>query len=188
MAVLALAWVKQDGHLRVRQREQLRRAIASAAEFLGWITIAEDPVETATKDVVKLTKSGTQTLTRELADEVATKKSEISELKRAASSMEKLAKKGDFTNPIEFSYSHTARRSADDLVTKVETLTLLEAQEATDAAAVIERKVETWTKLRDQMLVVLKQKQRQVEDMKSSVPAFVTSSQGIVRDVFATLH
>ena len=188
MAVLALAWVKQDEHLRVRQREQFRRAIATAADFLGWVTIGENPVETATKDIVKLTKGGVQTIARELADEVTTKKAEISELQKSAKSLEKLAKEGDFTSPIEFSYSHTARRSAEDLVTKIPELTLTTPQEATDAAAAIEKKLETWGKLKDQMLEELKQKQRRLEEMKSSISDFVSYSTGIVREVFATLH
>ena len=155
LASLAQDWVNQEGHLRVRQREQLRRALAEAAELFSWTTITSDPVNTAIKDVAKLTKSGTTSRTRELADEVASKKTEIAQLKKTISSLQKLAKNGKFEEPVEVAYSRTAREG-QGLGTKTETLTLANADEATDAAASIEKNLESWGKLREQMVEDLK--------------------------------
>ncbi len=139
------------------------------------------------RDVAKLTKAGTQALTRDIADELARKKTEMSQLEEFASSMHDLAEKGDFTDPVEVSYSRTARE-ADQLVTKTELLTLVEAQEAEDAAQLIAKKTVSWGKLRDEMVENLKKEQRQFEELKDSLPGFVESSTGTVREVFATLY
>lgn len=185
---MALAWVAQDGHLRVRQREQLRRAFAAAAEFLSWTMITEDPVEIANADVVKLARSGARALTRELADELAAKKSEITALKKSQKALQKLADSGDFTEPIETSYTHTVRKPSRGLVTRTEELVLTEPQEALDAVNTIEKRMEAWTKLREEMLVELKKQQERLEEMKRNLPDFVDSSMGLVREVFAILH
>jgi len=180
--------MKQDGHLRVRQREQLRRALSASAEFLDWAIVLEDQEDVAIKDVLKLTRRGTRTLNKELADEVASKKAEISELQKTASSLEKLAEKDDFSDPIEVSYSHTAGRAPETLTTKVQTVTLTDAQGATDAANAIVKKLESWGKLRDQMLIELKNRQRQLDEMVSIVPPFVESSRQLLSEVLATIH
>ncbi len=188
LAVLALAWVKQEGQLRVRQREQLRRALAAAAEILEWATISEDRLDITADDVLKLTKNGTQAIAKDLADELAAKKTEMSQLKKSAATIAKLATKGDFSDPIEVSYTHTAREATSGLVTRVETATLLEPQEALDTAATIEKKTESWGKLREQMIEDLKQKQRRLEEMKASMSEFVEASKRILVEVFATFH
>jgi hypothetical protein len=187
LATLAKAWAIQDGRLRVRQREQLRRALAAAAECLGWGMIIDDAVETATRDVAKLTKAGTRALTRDLADELASKKTEMSQLEKVSSSMHKLAEKNAFVDPVEVSYSRTARE-ADHLVTKTESVTLTDAQEAEDAAQMIEKKMTSWGKLREEMVEDLKREQRQLDELEDSLPGFVESSKGTVREVFATLY
>lgn len=187
LATLAKAWMIQDGRLRVRQREQLRRALFAAAELLEWSMISENAVEIAMRDVAKLTKVGTRALTRDIANELASKKKEMSELEKFASSMTKLAEKDDFADPVEVSYSRTARE-ADHLVTKTELLTLTEAQGAVDAAQTVEKKMVSWGKLRDEMIEDLKKQQRQLDELKDSLSGFVESSKRTVREVFATLY
>lgn len=188
LASLALARVKQGGHLKLREREELRRVFASAAELLGWATIRRGPAEAATKDLLKLAKSGARLLTRELADEVADKKIETSQLEKVASSLHKLAKEADFADPIEISYSHTARKPPLGLVTKTETLILTDADEAAEAAQTIEAKRETWDKLRLEMLDDLGERQRQLDEMKRTLSAFLESSEGLVRHVMSTRY
>jgi len=180
--------VKQGGHLKLREREQLRRIYASAAELFGWATIRLDHVETATKDLLKLARSGARLLTREFADEVASKEMEMLELEKVESSLHKLAKEGDFTDPIEISYLHTGRKPPEGLVTRTATLTLINAGEATDAAQFIEAKREVWDKLRLEMLDNLGERQRQLDEMKRSLPAFLESSDGLVRHVMSTRY
>jgi hypothetical protein len=180
--------VKQGGHLKLREREELRRVFASAAELLGWATIRRDPVEAATKDLLKLARSGARLLTRELADEVASKKMEMSQLEKVANSLHKLAEGADFTDSVEISYSHTGRSPPQGLVTRTETLTLTDADEAAEAARTIEAKRETWDKLRREMLDALGERQRQLDEMKRSLPAFVESSDVLVRHVMSTRY
>jgi hypothetical protein len=146
LAEMALAWVAQDGHLRVRQREQLRRALAAAAEFLSWTTLTGDSTEIASGDALKLARAGARILTKELADELAAKKAEITVLKRSQKALQKLADEGDFTEPIETTYTHTVRKPSRGLVTRTEELTLTEPQEALDAVNAIEKRMEAWGK------------------------------------------
>jgi hypothetical protein len=188
LASLALARVARGGRLNVREREELRRALAAAADLLGWSTLAEDPMKIAAKDILKLARSGARLLTRELADEVADKKTEMSGLTKAAAALRKLAKKADFTDPVEFSYAHTARTPPKGLVTRIETLSLANATEAEDAARLIESKRESWDKLREAMLQDLKAKQKELEVMGGTLPEFVKSSEGLVRHVMAVLY
>ena len=186
LAAMALAWVKQDGQLGVRQKEKIRRALSAAAEALNWAVIHDDPYETAAKDVVKLTNAGAKALAKDLADELVSKKAEMTQLKKAAAALVKLSEKGDFTDPIEFTYTRTARE-AHGLGTKTEVLTLLDADEALNGAAVIEKKTPSWEKLRDLMLEALKKEQKLIAVTKDRVPEFVDSTKGTVKEVFATL-
>jgi hypothetical protein len=180
--------VKQGGRLNLREREKLRRVFASASELFGWATIRQDPVETASKDLLKLARSGARLLTREFADEVASKKTEMSALKKVERSLHTLAKEADFTDPIEISYLHTGRKPPEGLVTRTETLTLADAAEATEAAHNIEAKQELWDKLRLEMLEDLAERQRQLDEMKRTLPAFVEASDALVRHVISTRY
>lgn len=191
LASLALARMKQDGSLRVRQREQLRRALAKAGDGLGWVTLrggTVDRVKRATKDVTALADAGTRALEGELAEVVADKKSEIEQLSKVAASVQLLANDADASFPTEVEYSHTARTGTRLLITKTETLTLADRDEALSAAATLEKRIEGWEKLRDQMLDELKDKQRQLRDLKGTLSGFVDSSQGLVGEVLATLY
>ncbi|MDH5590755.1 MAG: hypothetical protein OEZ65_10630 [Gemmatimonadota bacterium] len=188
LASIALAWLSQGRQLKVRQREDLRRSIATAAESFGWDTIDLDQLETATKNVSKLTRSGTRSIARQLEDELAVKKAEMSHLKKTAASVRKLSEKADFAEPIEVSYTHTAREGSQRLVTRTETLTLVEPSEAKEAADTIEKRLDGWDKLRVQMVDDLKRRQGQLEELRESVSEFAESSKGLVREVFAVMH
>ena len=191
LASLALARHEQEGRLRVRQREQLRRALFSAGESLGWesLTAGEaDPVEGASKDVARLTRNGTRSLMRDLDNEITAKKREMTQLKAVAKSIQKLAKDGATTYPAEVTYTHTARGSTTGYVTKTETLVLADAAEAEGAAAKIEKKMDAWAKLREEMLKDLKRRQQQLDELKGTVTEFVSSSEGLLVEVFAVLH
>ena len=112
----------------------------------------------------------------------------MSRLQKSVKAIWKLAEDESTEYPQDVSYSHTARDATVGLVTKTEELTLADAGEARDAAQVIEKRTETWGKLREQMIADLKQKQKQLEEMKSELTEFAESTQGLVREVLATLH
>lgn len=189
LGCLALSWVLQKERLKVREREELRRAVSAAADFMGWREIIEDdPVDVARKDVLKLSRSGARTLTRELADETAEKKAEITQLKKAVKTLRKLAEEKEFEEAIEFTYDHTARKPSQGLVTKTEVLELTTPSEAGDAANAIESKLETWGKLREEMLLDLKARSKDLDEMKSNLATFARDSEPLIRHVLATLH
>jgi hypothetical protein len=179
--------MEQDRQLRVRQREDLRRALASAAEFRGWAATGADPMASAIKDVKILTKAGSHFLAKGLEQELADKKTEVAQLKKVADSIHKLADTEDWEKPVEVSYCHTVR-DGTGLATKTQTLILADAGEARDAAALIEKKLDNWEKLRVLMVEDLKQRRRQVDEMEDSISAFAESSRGVVDDVLAILH
>jgi hypothetical protein len=180
--------MNQDRRLRIRQREELRRALAKAADLRGWAAAAgADPMALAIKDVKSLTKAGSQFLAQDLRDELADKKVEVSQLRELAESIHELADTADWEEPVEISYSHTAREG-DGLATRTQTVTLVDAGEANDAAAAIEKKLDSWENLRIQMLDDIKGRQRQVKELEDSISAFAESSRGVVGDVLAILH
>ncbi|HCK35006.1 MAG TPA: hypothetical protein DHW20_07545, partial [Gemmatimonadetes bacterium] len=89
IAHLAFVQVKQDDWLSVRQQEQLRRALMSLGELLGWaITSAnsDDPIADISKSTRKMMANGARAIKRSLANDMATKKAEITELKKVARS------------------------------------------------------------------------------------------------------
>ena len=191
MASIALTKAQQDGMIRVRQQEQLRRALGTAAETLGWGVIPggrSDVVTAATKDVVELAKAGVRSLERDAADEMVSKKSEMSQLKKIAKAIERLAADSDSSYPADIEYSHTARDGGRDLITKVVLVSVADADEAAAAARAIVKRLDAWEKLRDQMIQELKQRQRRVADLKPGLTTFAESSQGLVREVLATLY
>ncbi len=187
---LALARVRQGGSLKIRQRVQLRRAIATAGEFLAWAPMAaqgKDAMGKASKDVADLTKRAAKWMADELAEELAAKKAELARLERTADSMRELAERDEEAYPAEISYTHTSRHASEGLVTKTETVVLHSPEEAEEAAHRIETKLDSWGKLREQMVGELKQKQVQLQEMKHSLSDFVESTEGLLDDVIATL-
>lgn len=191
LASLALAQVEQEGHLGVRQREQLRRALAAAGEALGWagrVAAIEDAVAEISKDVMTMAKSGAKAMARDLAEELAAKKTEISQIRRAAASVNKLAENKKTTYPTEITYCFTARDATGDLVTKTETLPMNDAEEALSAVATIQKNPTGRTKLKDLMIADLKQKQKQVEVMTNTLSDFLEYSHDLMRDVLHNLQ
>ncbi|MEX2466084.1 MAG: hypothetical protein WD995_04195 [Gemmatimonadota bacterium] len=190
VARLALDKLKQDGTLGVRQREQLRRAFSTAAEALAWDAIPgdkDDRVAAATSDVAVLAAQGAQALERDLRELLDEKKAEMEQLAEVHASVQALAADAKTTYPTELEYTHTARDGLRRLVTKTETLTLADADEALSAAATLEKRLEGYAKLRDQMLEELETKQRQIDEMREGLSGFVASSNRLVVEVLATL-
>jgi len=190
VATLALDRIRQNGSLNVRQRDQLRRALARIAEARGWVLIPGPPsdcVTEATKDLAVLAEAGAQALRSDVAEEVAAKNDELKQLREVAQALQEMASSERTTYPAEIEYSHTARQGSQNLVTKTDTLTLSDTAEAHSAAATLERSMEGWAKLRDQMLEQLGHRQRQIERMHQSLSGFVDSSRTLVSEVLEVL-
>lgn len=179
--------MKQDRQLRVRQREQLRRALSTAARILSWEAISDDDLEIATRDIAKLARSGTRSIRRELDREVAEKRMETVRLKAAARTLREVAEGPESVYPVEFSYSYTARVPSRGVVTKTEPLTLADAEEARAAADAAERRSEAWNKLRVEMLEELRVREQRWVELSSSLSSFAEASRGMVREVLAVL-
>ena len=191
LAVLALAQVDQEGHLGVRQREQLRRALATAGEALGWagrVAAIEDAIAEVSKDVLTMTKGGAKSLAKDLEVELASKKTEMSQIRKAAAAATRMAESKKTTYPTEITYAFTARDATGDLVTKIETLPMENAEDALSAVATIEKNPTGRTKLRDLMITDLKQKRKQVEVMTKTLPDFLEYSHDLLRDVLHNLQ
>jgi hypothetical protein len=62
-----------------------------------------------------------------------------------------------------------------------------DADEAFSAAASLEKRMEGSAKLRDLMLVELKQRRHQVRQMRRGLPGFVEWSNGLVAEVLSSL-
>ena len=191
LASLALAHVEQDGLLSVRQGEELRRALATAGEVLVWATTAAssgDSVTKVSKDAMTMARNGAKLLTKDLAEELARKRTEVAQLGDVAIAARKLSEDKKTTYPTEITSSSTARDPTQGLVTKTETLTLNDAQEALSAAEAIERGLPGRGKLADLMIINLEQKQVRMEAMKRALPEFIKSFDDVLREVLATLH
>lgn len=189
LASLALEKHNHDGVLVVRQREQLRRALATAADVLDWGAIPgeeADRLALATRDIAELAEAGAQSLEEELAELLTEKENEIARLKEVARSAEALAADESTTYPAEIEYSHTVRDSARHLVTRTETIVLNDAGEAASATAKIERGFDRAAKLRDQMVEVLEQRQRQIDEVRRGLAGFADWSSGLLVEVLAT--
>ena len=191
LAEIALIRVGQGGRLNVRQKEQLRRALAKAGILLRWaatVVGVKDPIAEVSKDVAKICKNGAQTLTSDLEDELDRKKAEIKELEKTIAQARKTAasKKTEF--PAEVTFTRTAREAASGLVTKTETVTFEEASEMETWADKTENTVDRWTGLRDQMVVELKGKKSELAEVKKTLGEFVKWLQPLLSEVLATLE
>ncbi|NNF27008.1 MAG: hypothetical protein HKN73_07310 [Gemmatimonadetes bacterium] len=187
MARLALEWEKQSGKLKVRQREQLRRALTVAANILSWEGASEKELDAITRDITKLARAGTRAIRRDLERETKIKRKEIDLLKAAVKTLRKVAEDAESDYPVEFSYSYTARSPARGLVTKTEPLTLADADEAGAAADNVEKRTETWDKLRLEMIEELKVREKQWADLSGSLSSFAKAAQGTVKEILAIL-
>lgn len=190
LAAIALARIKQEGRLKVRQKEQLRRAIARAGETLGWAATApfkNDPVAELSREVGKLVKRGARRMKRNVRQELEEKEAEIKELKKVVKQVEKLADDPD-SLPTEITYQHTARHASRGLVTKTETLELEDEEAARKAAKKMNKRVKRWTKYRDQMLEELEQERQYLRDTTKNLSEFVDTSRPVLGEVLATMH
>ncbi|MDH3270114.1 MAG: hypothetical protein OEN56_02205 [Gemmatimonadota bacterium] len=182
--------MKQHGRLKVRQREQLRRALAKASDTLDWAATApfkSDPIAELSKEMAKLVKSGATRMKRNVGEELDEKESEIAELQKVVQAVEKLAEDPE-AFPTEVSYQHTARNAARGLVTKTEVLELLDQTEARQAAKKMTKRIKRWSKYRDQMLEQLEQERQYLRDTTSNLSEFVESSRPLLGEVLATMH
>ncbi len=190
LASLALERLRQDGSLVIRQREQLRRALATAGEVLDWNIIPgerSDRAAVVKKDVKALAEFGAETLEQDLARQLKEKKAEIKVLEEVTAQLRALAEDEDTEYPAQIEYAHTGRDAHRRLVTKTEELVLKDADEASSAADKIEKKLENYAKLRDEMLEDLKHERRQLGKMREGLGKFVADSNGLVLEVLATL-
>lgn len=190
IAALALDNRRQEGGLRVRQREQLRRALATAAATLGWDRIPGGPsarVAAVVDRMAQLAETGARALEEDLAAELTSKRAEIKELEKIVKVLRKLATDPDAGYPTEVEYSRTSRSGVGHLITKTETLGLNDPSEAEKAADTLERKRDGFARLRDEMLEELKRRKRQLGEMRAGLGDFSQASAGLVAEVLATL-
>ncbi|MBM4184840.1 MAG: hypothetical protein FJ207_11610 [Gemmatimonadetes bacterium] len=185
-----LAVAQQRGPLTHRQREELRRALATAGEALGWSDTragSEDPVAAAMLDVIALTNCGVDSLEQELAEERVRKQTEIARLEETVAYARELAGNGRSIYPAEITYSYTARDSFQRLVTKTATSTVSDPSEALGIAVALQKSIESRTKLTDLMVVDLQERRASLRDMKRSVPDFAKFSRELLSEVIANL-
>jgi hypothetical protein len=191
VASLALAKVEQDGSLSIRQREQLRRAFSAAGDTLGWtrtVAMTGEPAKEVRNDVMSVSKRGAKLLAGDLADELEKKRSEVAQLEKIASLARELAENPETSYPTDVSYSYTTRDASQELVTRTETLTLNNAQEMHGAADTIEKTIAGRGKLTDLMINDLEEKRERLDLMTRTLPDFLKSSHGLLREVVATLE
>ncbi|MDE0730964.1 MAG: hypothetical protein OSB36_08535 [Longimicrobiales bacterium] len=190
IAHLAFVKVKQDDWLTVRQEEQLRRALMSLGELLAWaVTSAnsDDPIADVSKSTKKMMTNGARAIKRSLANAMAIKKAEITELKKVARSTRKLSENPKTVYPFEITYHRSARDSVQSMFTKTEDVEVNNAEETLALAEAIERQIEHWTTLRDIMIAELKLEQKQLGVMTKNLSEFVKSMHTLLGEVVATL-
>ena len=208
VASLALANFKQEGHLSVRQYEQLRRAFATAGDSLEWIASSLDgknPDDAARKDVLTLAKRGVKAMEKDLEAELATKRKEIKVLGAVAVSARKLSEDPKTAYPTDIIYEFTARDATQTLVTKTHTVTpegLLDrpkagrrdhavpadAEGALKAAESIEKSLVSREKLTDLMIHQLEDRHAELDVLRRALPDFVKFSHALLREVITNLQ
>jgi hypothetical protein len=187
---LAVARYRQAGELRVRQEEQLRRALRTAGEALGWGLLTLDPSgETGdvAADIRRLTRAGLRQLERDLEAEISDKRKEVRQLRRTVNVLEKLAENDPAAFPTEIEYRYTAKQGQDGLVTKTEEVVLEDSEEAQKTAEKLERRLDRLSLLRDQMVEHLQQRRETLSAAKAELRNFVRGTGWLVDEVLATL-
>ena len=187
---LGLVHVKQEGELNVRQRENLRRALAEAGLALGWdvkAATSPDPLNAVSKDVKKLVKSGAKTLKKEVLDELSRKETEEAELVSVVESVHELVEKPEEAYPAEISYTHTSRDITQGYFTNTMTLTVNDATEAKEAVQTIEKSMNRWGKLRVQMFNDLEQTDMHLGILTGDLASFMDTSEGLLSELLLTL-
>lgn len=186
LARLGLVRIKKGEPLNVRRREKVRRTLAEAAGTLGWAETtawSKDPVRLATKDVKKIVKRGAKSLCRELDKEIARKKSEGRRLKKLVNQVQALAEDETVEYPAEIVYSATAKSPTSGLVTKTVTLSVEGPEAALKAAAKVERSLPRCEKLRDEMLLELRDTRDRLGGLGRDPSDVVEGWHGLLKDV-----
>jgi hypothetical protein len=187
---LAVVCHKQDGEFRIRQRENLRRALQTAAEALSWDALAsshEAPIEEITADVRWMTDAGIGAIERDLDSEIREKKQEVRRLKRTIVVLTELATQDGSAFPTEVAYQYTSTQGQGEYVTKEQELLLEDPDSAVKAASTLENRLDRLRRLRDEMVEGLKHRRRTVDKARSELARFVRDTRPIVREVLATL-
>lgn len=131
--------------------------------------------------------NGARSIKRSLANDLATKKAEITELKKVARSARKLSENPKTVYPFEITYHRSARDSVQSMFTKTENIEVNNPEETLACAEAIERNVEHWTTLRDIMITDIKLEQKQLGLMTKNLSEFVRSMHPLLGEVIATL-
>ncbi|MEQ9569605.1 MAG: hypothetical protein RLN75_05400 [Longimicrobiales bacterium] len=186
---LAVARHRQAGEFRVRQEEELRRALRTAGEALGWDLLALEAAgtEEVLEDMRRLTQAGIRQMERDLGAEITEKRAELRQLKKTVKSLEKLAGGDESAFPAQIEYRYTAKRGNDGLVTKTKELLLEDPAEAERTAEKLEQRLDRLGALRDQMVDHLKQRLKTIAAAKAELRSFVTGADRLVDHVLATL-
>ena len=187
---LAVARYRQAGEFRVRQEEQLRRALRAAGEALGWELLTLDASsgsEVVVADIRRLTRAGIRQLERDLEAEISEKRAEVRQLKKTVNVLSKLAEKDEAAFPTEIEYQCTAKRGKDELVTKTVEVVLEDPGEADKTAEKLQNRLDRLSLLRDQMVEHLKKRRKTLSAAKSELRSFVRGTDCLVDEVLATL-
>jgi hypothetical protein len=190
IAELSLAEQEQDGLLNVRQKERLRRAIATAGEELGWGDIetkSGDPLPVIHKAMLRMAKNGAKAMAKDLDEHLTAKKKETRTLEKMKESLRKRGEDPKTEFPIIETYNFSARDASQLYVTKTENLELNEASEAISAADGMERSTNSRAKLTDLMILDLKHKQVRQALMTKNLSEFVEAAHPVIRAVLHTL-
>jgi len=186
-----VARYRQAGEFRVRQREQLRRALQKAAEALGWDILAvveeSDPIHAVAIDVQRLTRAGIRAIERDLECEIEQKGGEIKQLERTVQALSGLAAEAPSAFPTEVAYTYTATQGNGVYVTKEKELLVEDANSAENAAKRLEKGLARFGRLRDQMVATLKQRRSSVREAEAETQHFVQGTHRLVGEVLATL-
>ncbi len=154
---------------------------------MSWEATRQNEVDVATRDITKLARSGTRSIRRELDREAENKRTETVRLRAAVQALREVAESPESVYPVEFSHSYTARSPSRGLVTKTEPLTLADAEEARAAADNVDKRFDSWDKLRLEMLEELKLREKRWAELSGSLSSFAEASRGTIRDVLAIL-
>lgn len=186
LARLGLVRIKKGEPLNVRRREKVRRTLAEAAGTLSWAettALSKDPVRLATKDLKKIVKRGAKSLCRELDKEIADKKGEGQRLTKIVNQVQALAEDETVEYPAEIVYSATAKSPTSGLVTKTVTLSVDGPEAALKAAAKVERSLPRCEKLRDEMLLELRDTRDRLGGLSRDPSDVVEGWHGLLKDV-----
>lgn len=190
LGALALSRHRQGGGFRVREREQLRRALFSAGRELRWDVVAvnrEAPVDEVVVDVRRLTRAGLGAIEKDLESEIAEKAQEVRQLKRVVKKLAKLSKQDESAFPVEVEYHHTSAVD-DQYSTKTAEFEVEGPDSAEQAAQKLEKQLDRFGRLRDQMVEKLKDKRRALDATKSELKDFVGMTRPLIDEVLVVLQ